>query len=155
MIEISDKQKLDAVMEKIRATSFSEKQNQKTEEELMNSFLDAINVIKKDLVTRTETIIDISERMEEVTWFNNLDQSTVQILNELIVLARDVHSSLIRNYVGLNIFRQKGVAKNEITEFKNAIDFLKDVIDDLEFAFFSFPKDKEFQKVTAALEELL
>jgi hypothetical protein len=154
MTEAAEKQKLDNVLEKVKAASYSEKQNQQSEEQLIDAFLDAINTVKKDLVKRTGVLNEIAEAMEELTWMKNLDQPTLQKLNELIVLARDVHHTLIKNYVGLNIFRQKGIAKNEISDFKEAIDLLKECTFDLESVFFNFPKNTDFVQTTNALESL-
>ena len=51
--------------------------------------------------------------MEKLTWFNEgLDEECFKLLNELLVLAADVHYTMIKDeYVPINnIFRPNGIA---------------------------------------------
>ncbi|MEO8146278.1 MAG: hypothetical protein ABI723_01510 [Bacteroidia bacterium] len=153
MIVTIERQKLDSVMNAIRAVSFSEKQEEKTEEEVINSYLDSINDFKNELGNKNKKINEISDGIEALTWLQNKDQEILSQLNELIVLAKDVHATLIRKYISFNNFRQSGIAKNEITEFKQAIDFFKESYSDLECAFFTFPKNNDFVTATKDFEK--
>ena len=73
------------------------------------------------------------------------------MLNDIISLAKDLRSSLIRRYVSMNVLRQKGIAKKEIKEFKIAIDDLKETYEDWESIFFFLPKMPDFIETTKKL----
>ena len=98
--------------------------------------LDAILDIKKSLIKRTEIIHSFNTSAEKLTWYNNLDNDDLLIVNDLIAFIKDAYSSLMRNYKNFNILRSKGISKNEIKKFKNAIDELKETYQDLESVFF-------------------
>ncbi len=53
--------------------------------------------------------------------------------------------------ISVNVIRSKGIAKEEIKNFKSAIDDLKDVASDLESRFFFLPKIPDFQETTKEL----
>lgn len=122
------------------------------DENKANKFLDSIIEFKTNLKTKTDRIYDISNKMEGLTWFNNLDEECLRLLNDLIASAKDLKSSLIRQYVLMNnILSQKGIAKQEIKEFKNSIDELKETYEDLESVFFFLPQMPEFAETTKQL----
>ena len=73
------------------------------------------------------------------------------LINDLISSARELRSSLVRQYVLINPFRTKGIAKEEIKDFKNSIDELKEVCQDLDSVFFFLPENSEFQEITKEL----
>ena len=73
------------------------------------------------------------------------------LINDLIAAAKDLHSSLLRQYVGFNYIRSKGIATAEILEFKNSIDELKEAYSDLESVFFYLPEMPEFLETTKKL----
>ncbi len=135
----------------VRSFSYKEKKNPIMDEESMNTFLDAIIGFKANMKEKTETISSITERMDKLTWFTNPDEESLMLLNDLISSAKDVHSSLIRQYVSLNPIRKKGIARDEIKEFKNSIDELKESYEDLESVFFFLPEMPEFVETTKQL----
>jgi hypothetical protein len=49
MIE-TERTRIDKVVEEVKTVSLSERQSDKSEEELINDFLDAINKLKKNLI---------------------------------------------------------------------------------------------------------
>ena len=73
------------------------------------------------------------------------------LTNDLISAAKDLHSSLVRQYISLDFLRKKGVAKEEIKEFKTSIDELKETYQDLESVFFYLPEMPEFVETTKQL----
>ena len=75
-------------------------------------------------------------------------------INDLISSIRDLHSSLLRQYISLGFLRSKGIAKEEIKGFKSSIDDLKDVAADLESRFFFLPNISGFQETTKELSLL-
>jgi len=100
---------------------------------------------------KTEKIIEINESIERVTWFNDLDDESLMLINDLISSIKDLHSTLIRQYVSLNLIRSKGIAKEEIKNFKNTIDDLKENYQDLESVYFFLPEIPDFKETTKLL----
>lgn len=103
------------------------------------------------LKIKTEKIYNINDCIEKITWFNNLDDESLMLLNDLISAAKDLHSSFIRQYIFMNYFRKKAVAKEEIMDYKNAIDELKETYEDLESTYFFLPKIPGFKDTTEKL----
>ncbi len=145
------KSKISETFSVVRSFSFNEKKSPLMDEESMNTFLDAILGFKTNMKEKTETISSITERMDKLTWFTNPDEESLMLLNDLISAAKDVHSSLIRQYVSLTPIRKKGIAREEIREFKNSIDELKESYEDLESVFFFLPEMPEFVETTKQL----
>lgn len=135
----------------VRKLSFEEKTEALFDEKKINKFLDAILEFKSMLVNKTAKIAELVERIEEITWFNDLDQDSLMLINDLISSIRDLHSSLLRQYISLNFIRLKGIAKDEIKNFKASIDDLKDVANDLDSRFFFLPNIEEFKETTREL----
>lgn len=135
----------------VRSFSYNEKKSPLIDQEKINSFLDSLLEFKKELKEKTETIISFNDRIERITWYNDLDEECYMLINDLISTIKDLHSSLIRQYVSMNYIRQKGIAKEEIREFKCTIDDLKENYQDLESVFFFLPEIPEFKETTKLL----
>lgn len=135
----------------VRSFSFNEKKSPLMDEETMNTFLDAILSFKSKMKEKAETISTITERMDKLTWFTNPDEDSLMLLNDLISAAKDVHSSLIRQYVSLTPLRKKGIAREEIKAWKSSIDELKESYEDLESVFFFLPEMPDFVETTKQL----
>lgn len=135
----------------VRSFSFQEKKAPLLDEEMVNSLLDKILEIKSGLKEKTNRIDDVNKRIEKLTWFNNLDEESLMLLNDLISSTKDLRTSLVRQYVSMNFYRKKGIAKEEIKDFKNSIDELKESYEDLESVFFFLPEMPEFLETTAKL----
>ncbi|HBX49667.1 MAG: hypothetical protein A2275_07900 [Bacteroidetes bacterium RIFOXYA12_FULL_35_11] len=151
METISHKTEIENTFSRVRTISFREKKSPLLDEEKVNAFLDAMIEFKKILVEKTQIINNINERIEKLTWFSDLDEDCLMILNDLISSAKDLRSSLIRQYVSMNDLRKKGIAKEEIKDFKNSIDELKEAYEDLESVFFFLPKITAFVDTTKQL----
>lgn len=135
----------------IRDTSFNEKRQTISAEEETNKFLDRILDLQKILNEKSLKIEDINQRLEALTWLNDIDENCLMSLNDLIASARDLHSILIRQYVNLNYIRSKGIVKDSAKRFKAAIDDLKDIVADIESVFFFLPKIPDFIETTRQL----
>ncbi|MEQ6118566.1 hypothetical protein [Reichenbachiella sp. MALMAid0571] len=144
---LSPKSEISNTFSAVREFSFREKKRT-YDEERINLILDAILEFKSSLSEKTNKLNDLNENIEKLTWENDLDDECLMLLNDLISSAKDLHSSLIRQYVGMKEFRAKGIAKDEIKDFKNSIDDLKETYTDLESAFFFLPKMPEFIETT-------
>ena len=151
MDDVTCKSKISATFESVQKFSFEEKQNASFDEAKINKFLDTILKFKQVLSTKIEKINTLVAKIEQVTWFNNLDNEALILTNDLISSIRDLRSSLLRQYVSLNFIRAKGIAKDEIKNFKTAIDDLEEIARDLEATFFFLPKMEAFNETTKEL----
>ncbi len=154
MTDSVQKEKLAFVINEVSDISFNEKRNTKTEEEIINTFLDAILVFEKELTDKTEKINFISEKIEEISWFSGFSEEDLRELNDLIAVAREVRASLIRQYISFNFFRLKGIAKNQILLFKQSIDNFTETYSDIDSILFKLPNNTNFQDTTRQLDSL-
>ena len=135
----------------VRSFSFEEKKAPLFDEEKINLLLDAILDFKSNLKDKTQKIYDINQRIESITWFNDLDEECLMVLNDIISSAKDLRTSLIRQYISMNYLRREGIANEEIKDFKNSIDELKESYEDLESVFFFLPEMPDFIETTQKL----
>ena len=147
----SFKSEISETLSSVRRLSFEEKKSSIFNEERVNALLDSILEFKKSFREKTQRINNINEKIEKLTWFDNVDDENLILINDLISSIKDLHSTQIRIYVTLNYIRSKGVAKKEISDFKNTIDELKDSYQDLESVFFFLPKLPDFKETTKQL----
>lgn len=148
---LSHKSKIQNTFSSVRYFSYSEKRNPMSEDEISNELLDAILDLKSSIKNKTKRIYEVNDNIEKLTWFNDLDEECLMLTNDLISAAKDLRSSLIRQYISLDFLRKKGIAKEEIKDFKNSIDELKETYQDLESVFFYLPEIPEFVETTKQL----
>jgi uncharacterized coiled-coil DUF342 family protein len=136
-------------------TSFKEKKNLRvpTQDEI-DHFLDRILQLQRLLSQKTQKINEINDLLEKITWLNDLNDECLNKLNDLIGIAKDFHSTLIRQFTKLNVIRKNGIAKQQTKDLKVAIDNLRENIGDLESVFFLLPNFKEFSDTTKELSLL-
>ena len=72
--------------QQVRNFSFEEKRESVIDEIRMNKFLDSIIDFKQSLKIKTDKIEEIVENTEKITWFNNLDDDSLLIVNDLVSL---------------------------------------------------------------------
>jgi hypothetical protein len=72
--------------QQVRNFSFEEKREAVIDEIKMNKFLDSIIDFKQSLKIKTDKIEEIIENTEKITWFNNLDDDSLLIVNDLVSL---------------------------------------------------------------------
>lgn len=148
------KSQIAETFQKVRKFSFEEKREALFDDKIIDILLDTILEFKKVFAIKTTKIEELVQKIEKLTWFNQLDKDSLMLINDLISSIRDLHSSLLRQYISLNFIRSKGVAKFEIKNFKDAIDDLKDVANDLDSRFFFLPNNDKFQEITKELSLL-
>lgn len=151
LVPESNIEKISFTFNELRNISFQEKKQASMSEEEINSFLDKIIEVKKVLAEKTEKIEMINASLEKITWYGDLEEESLMIVNEIISLCKDLHSSLVRYYVRLAFLRTKGIAKSEIKNFKSVIDDLKEIAEDLESVFFFLPRMPDFRETTQKL----
>lgn len=147
------KEKIAGSFEEVRALSFQEKTSDdlKVDAAAIDGFLDAILALEAVLDGKIDRIERVVEDLEHYTWYDGLDEEDLMSLNDLISGARDLHGALIGQYIGLVSLRKKGIAKEELLNFKHALDDLKEVCADLESVFFHLPAMPEFVETSHAL----
>jgi len=151
MESLSYKSEIADTFSNIRNFSYQEKKSTQLDSEMTNRFLDAILDLKNYLKEKTAKINDIVDEIEKLTWLNNLDNESLMLLNDLIAIAKDLQTTLMRQYLSLKFFRTNSIAKEEINDFKNAIEDLKESYEDLESAFFHLPEMPDFKQATKKL----
>ena len=109
----SNIEKINDTFTQVKSISFNEKKNALHSEEIVNTFLDKILELKRILDKKTQNITKLNTRLEELTWFSDLDDECLMKVNEIISLCNDLHSSLLKFYIGLNPFIKKGIAKSK------------------------------------------
>jgi hypothetical protein len=95
-MECVAKDKIKNTVDEVRNTSFEEKLN--SSEEKINSLLDAILDFKGILEVKTGKILNLADKLEEITWFTIDDNESLMLLNDLIAQSKDLHSTLVGNY---------------------------------------------------------
>ncbi len=143
--------KISEAFETVRKFSFDEKKETLLDETKVNSFLDKILELQKMLSLKTQKINNLIENVERITWFDNLDNTSLLLINDLISAIRDLRTTLQKQYIALALIRTKGIAKIEIKNFKSAIEDLSEMATDLESTFFHLPNIKEFKETTKQL----
>lgn len=148
--------KIQETLTKVRNLSFEEKKEGVYDENKINALLDKILDFKKSLTKKAETIEDVVEKIEKLTWYNDVDVDSEDLMkiNDVISAIRDLHYSFKRQCPGLNKLRDKGIATAEIKNFKSAMQDLNDSASDLESRFFFLPKLSSFQETTKELSLL-
>ena len=142
---------INKTFELVKNTSYSEKKSAAPTQAEIDSFLDNILLLQQDLNIRSEKIEFINERLEELTWLNNIEEDALKQINNLIGSAKDLHSILIRQFVNLNSVRKNGIAKEANRRFKHSIDNLKELTADLDSVFFALPAMAGFKETTKEL----
>lgn len=146
--------KISETFERVRKFSFEQKKEATYDEAKINAFLDKILEFKEIFAKKTEKINGLVEKIEELTWFTNVDSESLLKINDLISAIRDGHSSLKRQWVSTNTIRKAGIAKDELKNFKLAMDDLKGAASDLESRFFFLPQLPNFEETTKELSLL-
>lgn len=151
MNTITNQPQIKETVDSARFLSFEEKKEAYCNESKTNQLLDQILELKRLYVQKTERIEILIEKMEQITWYDQLDQESLLLVNDLISTVRDLHNSLRRQFKSVESLLIKGIAENEISNFKNAVDDLNDVANDLESRFFYLSKNEEFIQITKEL----
>jgi hypothetical protein len=156
MLTTYNKEQISGVISTARSVSFESKKHPvelHLDENRMNQLLDEINELKFLLNKKTEVINGLVESVEEITWINpdQIDEETLLSINDIISILKDLHTTMIRQYVGLNIVRKKGIALAEIKALKHSMDDIKEAYTDLESVFFFLPQMPDFKETTKEL----
>ena len=80
-----------------------------------------------------------------------MEEDCMMILNDIIALAKDYHSTLMKQYISLKDSSIHDLAIETLQRFKNEIDELKESCEDLESVFFYLPNFSDFYETTKLL----
>ncbi len=116
---------------------------------LINGILDFQNVLKE----LNEKISNITDELEALTWLkiDTSDQSNLMLVHKIIALSKDLHHSLIRQYNNMNTINCEKIVKEEIKNFKNSIEDLKETTKDVENVFFYLLTAPDFKETSKKL----
>jgi cell division septum initiation protein DivIVA len=147
------KNKIAEIAQEVKNTSYKEKMNLYSEKNI-NAFLDAILDVKSYLKERTERLNHISNLFSEVTWIDNLNEKDLELIHDIISSAKELRYTLVKIYINYNELKIRGIATDEVKEFKKAIDNYTEDYEDLEYIFFNSSKNKLFNQITTGLSKL-
>lgn len=107
---------------------------------------------KKSLSKKSNLV----ESLESLTWFDKeeIDDSTLANVNDLISLIRDLHRSLKRQYDSLFLISPSFKNEKEFEAFEESLEDLLEISNDLESVFFGLPAIQEFNEVSKSFENL-
>lgn len=119
-----------------------------SEEEMMDNFLDSINSLKRVLRKSAKAIRSADEFLSQVSWLEDITEKDDKQLAELIDGSLSAHRLLIISYVKIRrVLLQDNIAKQELTDFKDAIDDFEETVFELNQIFFELRKDDGFNQL--------
>lgn len=145
--------KLDLIVkafDKVNPTSTKE-----TREKAVNAFLDSILSKQAYLKEATYDLKNAEPGVRDLLLFTNVSADMLERLRSLVNTMRSAHGVLIQSYVLINrSFAASNIGKGNLTLFKEALDDLKELSEDLHDRFFALPEDAEFQDLMSKLNDL-
>jgi ABC-type transporter Mla subunit MlaD len=149
------KEKLDSIVGAFSAVSSKKEETNITFEKNINKLLDDILDAKEFLQSNADEIGALVPKLEEVTWFTDIDEELLPSIEELITSLERLSKAMVRNYVSYNRFlTNHKVAKKELSNYKSVADEIGEIASDLRAIFFTLPSDKEFQALNQELSSL-
>lgn len=142
METITVKSKIKDTINEVLDLSQKQKSEKKIREQAINEFLDHILDFQDTLNEKTKSVLHLNSKFSEFSRFNDsVDEECLQLIRQVLDLSKNWHQKLIRFYVDLNWIRKHNIANTAISEFKTAIDDLKEYNQDLEDLYFNIEKD--------------
>ena len=147
---------IDSVIQEVETASFEKRTHPPlSENDKNNELLDAILSFKSNINNTSDKLNYFTMKFEEITWFKEINDDSLKLINKLISSAFGLHHVLVKQYADYYpTLRKKGIAKDDIKNHKQALDDFKESILDLELVFFKYPKDIEFTSITDELIRL-
>lgn len=124
-------------------------------EDKTNAFLDSINLTQDFLSKTTPSIIILTEKLEEFSWFENVTEQNKFLIKIALLASEELTKGLSKSYVVLKkLYQPKNVLKEELKQYKEAIENLQETTNDIEMVFFELPNDTEFKAINEKLASL-
>lgn len=141
-----------------QVSTFSLKKKREQEKIVMNHVLDSILKLQSDINEDSLFLESLVVRFEKISWIEDITdaikkEETLNLINAIISLTRDIHSLVLERYVFLNN-NAKEFASGEIKRLKFALDDIKEACIDLENIYIILPADKDFQLANDRLQNL-
>ncbi len=89
-----------------------------------------------------------------MTWLNDVNSECLDLIKKLLNSVEEFEKLLFESFKNLSPFLKEKIATKEIYSFRNAIDDLKEVREDLYSTFFVLNNDKDFIKLTEELNRI-
>lgn len=122
-------------------------------EEHVNHFLDNILTLKAILKDRITKVEELDSAFAELTWFDNYPKKIEADLSSLIERAFKFHNQSIVLYANLNKkFSKPRLFKQELGDYKLALDDFEDTVLEVKEILFDFRKDVSFMNLFDNLE---
>jgi len=139
MVEACGKHTIDAISFELKNVSKKQKLQTRSSEQLTNDLLDSILSFQKELTGRSNALETIMKDFEKLTWlkFSDIDLAAIE---DIIKTGREVHASYMTEYIKIS---STGFVTKELPIYKDALDDFKEVLDDVNYAFFIAPNDLE------------
>lgn len=124
-------------------------------EDKTNAFLDSINLTQDFLSKTTPSIIILTEKLEEFSWFEDVTEQNKFLIKIALLASEELTKGLSKSYVVLKkLYQPKNVLKEELKQYKEAIENLQETTNDIEMVFFELPNDTEFKAINEKLASL-
>lgn len=138
-----------------KEVSVKEKKAKVSFEEHINKVLDSILAAKAFLQSNADGISNFLPKVEEVTWFPDVDEELLAGVKELIASLEGLNKVMVKNYVIYSRFFSKhNVNKSELKSYKAVADDVLEMATDLNSIFFILPLDQDFQALNQELNDL-
>ncbi len=146
---------IEATAGRISEASYKEKKTL-TDEQIMDQFLDQINLFKKSIKTKVKEVEGFITSVEQLSWFDFhvLEEDSLQRINDVISASNDYLESLNRNYDRCLEVLKGRITIAELKDLKIAAEDLEEATHDLEKSVFFYSKDEDMKKVTDELSKL-
>jgi hypothetical protein len=137
------------IIEELREVSFLEKRDKG-----VDHLLDGILDLKASLTAKSEFLENLVEQFEQISWIPDPDEKMLKRINDLIALAKDFYTTLVRHTAVLDGLIDTNIAVPEINRYKFAVDDLREAFFDLESVFFYLPNIPDFLETTKLIAAL-
>ena len=148
---LTSKETINNTVYAVNDVSFNEKKDSHLSDEEINRFLDDISEVKKILDKKKSSIDNINQLLQKISWLGDLNEECLKLLNILILVGKDFHTTLTKGFPALDKLSDNKIAETEVLDFKECVEDLADILNDLEMSFFTFPKDEKFLEATKLL----
>jgi len=120
--------------------------NDLSEDEKINHFLDSILDFKKSLTRRTEKLRYIDELLSQVTWVEQeITADDEKMLKKLFGKVDEFHKKAIVYFANMRtIFWKHKIARQELSDFKVALDDIEESTLEVRQILFDIRKDDDF-----------
>lgn len=126
--------------------------NSLSHQELINEFLDDINIKKDIIIGLTNDIEEQIKCYTKLTWIDGINEKDEILLKGIIAMGRHVNHKLRSSYKRIaSRSEELGLFENELQDLNQAIEDHIEVIDEVAIIFFDIRKDDE---VTSIFEDI-